>query len=196
MLRSFSRADGEGLSPRRVAILVVLLCFLALALANPIRTYFVQRNDAAEAAEHHEELVEEIEELEKKKDQLEDSEYIRAQARDRLGFVEEGVTPYIVELPGDTGREKTRKRDRSDDPDPWYSTVWDSVSEGVDYGQGPADDEDGGDEGGGDGPAADAPAADDPLPGVGQAPPDGADIGAGGTGATDPDDGSSQDGGG
>ncbi|MDN5757629.1 MAG: septum formation initiator family protein, partial [Tomitella sp.] len=97
---------GEGMSPRRVVIVIVMVCFLSLALASPVRTYFTQRGDAAEAAAHHQELVAQISELQKQQKQLEDPDYIRAKARDRLGFVEAGKTPYIVELPGNPEQAK------------------------------------------------------------------------------------------
>ncbi|QDQ97093.1 FtsB family cell division protein [Tomitella fengzijianii] len=120
------------MSPRRVVVVIVMVCFLALALANPVRTYFTQRQDVAEAAAHHDELVAQIAELEKKEKLLEDPDYLRAQARDRLGFVEAGRTPYIVELPGDPVEAQEQHDKAVAQARPWYGSVWDSVSHAAD----------------------------------------------------------------
>ncbi|WP_200172504.1 septum formation initiator family protein, partial [Tomitella cavernea] len=123
-----TEGSGQGMSPRRVVVVIVMVCFLALALANPVRTYFTQRQDAAEAAAHHAELVAQIAELKKKEKLLEDPDYIRAQARDRLGFVEAGRTPYIVELPGDPVEAQVQHDKAEAANRPWYGSVWDSIS--------------------------------------------------------------------
>ncbi len=123
-----SRQGGNGMSPRRVVIVVVMVCFLSLALANPVRTYFTQHHEAAQAAAQHDELVQKIAELQKQRSLLEDPDYIRAQARDRLGFVEAGRTPYIVELPGDAATVQEQHEKAEAQSRPWYGSVWDSVS--------------------------------------------------------------------
>lgn len=123
------REGAEGVSPRRVVIVIVMLCFLSLSLAGPVHTYFTQRSDAAHAAERHEELTRKVAKLERKKDRLADPDYIRRQARDRLGFVEEGRTPYIVELPGDPHEAEAQHEQHRKESQPWYSSVWDSISQ-------------------------------------------------------------------
>lgn len=120
---------GEGASPRRVVIVVALVCFLGLALASPLRTFFEMRSEAAAVAAEHAVLTSELAELEARNAQLDDPDYVRAQARERLGFVTRGETPYIVELPGDQYPPPEEAVAEQDSDHPWYKNLWDSVSQ-------------------------------------------------------------------
>jgi cell division protein FtsB len=109
---------------------VVLVAFVLLA--PTLRAYVTQQeqlrelNDAIAASEERTAaLADAIE-------RWDDAAYVQAQARDRLGFVMPGETPYVVVDPETvTGEEPTSSED--DGPvtmprtGPWYLTVWDSV---------------------------------------------------------------------
>ncbi|WP_051461442.1 FtsB family cell division protein [Tomitella biformata] len=120
---------GEGMSPRRVVIVVTMVCFLGLALAAPLRTFFEMRSEAASVAAEHAMLTSELQVLEARKAQLDDPDYVRAQARERLGFVTRGETPYIVELPGNQFAPQEEAAAVHDSDHPWYKNLWDSVSQ-------------------------------------------------------------------
>ncbi|MDG3012305.1 septum formation initiator family protein [Rhodococcus sp. D2-41] len=122
--------DGPGgLSPRRVVILVLVVCALALTLSMPLRTYFSQRSQVAAAAVEHTKLQGEIDSLQAQNKQIDDPNYVRIQARERLGFVEKGVTPYVVELPGDQQPPVTAPQKTKKPGDPWYTPLWNSISQ-------------------------------------------------------------------
>ena len=120
---------GEGMSPRRVVVIVAMVCFLGLALAAPMRTFFEMRNEAETVAAEHSMLMEQLAKLEAQKTQLNDPDYVRAQARERLGYVTRGETPYIVELPGNQFAPPEEAVVQHDSDHPWYKNLWDSVSQ-------------------------------------------------------------------
>lgn len=120
---------GEGASPRRIAIVVTVVVFLCLTLAAPVRTHFEMRSEAAAVAAEQAELESQLEDLQSRKAQLDDPDYVRAQARERLGFVTRGETPYIVELPGDQFAPPEEVKVVQDSEHPWYKNLWDSVSQ-------------------------------------------------------------------
>lgn len=116
-----------------VLFVVVLMAFIVLA--PTLRAYVNQQEEHRQLAaqinatqEHNEQLRQEIERW--------DSEaYVKAQARQRLGFVLPGQTPYrVVDPQVVTGEEPPIDADDGDQgpvqvapSGPWYLTVWDSV---------------------------------------------------------------------
>lgn len=128
------RGDGGGertflgLSTGKAVILAVVVCALALTLAYPLRTYVSQRSDAADVAAERVVLEERVEQLQIRKDQTEDPAYITAQARERLGFVMPGETPYQVQLPGARARSDIANDPPPPPPGPWYSELWSTAT--------------------------------------------------------------------
>ena len=120
---------GEGASPRRVVIVITVVAFLGLTLAAPLRTFFDLRGQSASAAVEYQQLTERLTELEARKAQLDDPDYVRAQARERLGFVMRGETPYIPELPGTLFPEPEADVQQDAADHSWYKNLWDSVSQ-------------------------------------------------------------------
>lgn len=130
---SAERASEQrfGSAARRAAILAAVICVLTLTIAGPVRTYFAQRTEMKqlEAAEHQ--LREQITELEQQKDKLADPVFVAAQARERLGFVMPGETPYQVQMPpgvetpGAEGNQPAPARSG----DPWYTALWHTISD-------------------------------------------------------------------
>lgn len=120
----------QELSPARLAILAVLVIFLALSLATPLRAYFEQRGEL-------EQLKIDIAHQEEKKAELQkmiglynNDDFIREQARLRLGMINKGETAWRIMDPGIAG---------SVDPDslkvteqeqvPWYSQLWNGIAQ-------------------------------------------------------------------
>jgi cell division protein FtsB len=119
-----------SMGTRRAAVLAVVVCALALALAVPLRTYVSQRQELAATAATQAQLTDEVARLQGKKDQLADPAYVEAQARGRLGYVRPGETPYRVQLPGARDPSTGAQKQTATAAAPWYSELWASVSGG------------------------------------------------------------------
>lgn len=122
-----------GSTARRAAILAAVVCVLTLTIAGPVRTYFGQRTEMKQLKATEERLRAQIADLEQQKVKLADPVYIAAQARERLGFVMPGDTPYQVQLPpgamvSDPG---TPVPPGSTVPagQPWYTSLWHTIAD-------------------------------------------------------------------
>lgn len=111
-------------------VLVGLVAFIVLA--PTLRYAVAQQEDLRELNADLAEARERTARLEEELALWEDPDYVRAQARDRLGYVAPGETPYVVVDPetvvGDeverTGEEEPAARKLQG---PWYLTVLESV---------------------------------------------------------------------
>jgi cell division protein DivIC len=81
---------------------------------------------ATEAALRHQ-----IADLEQQKGKLSDPAYIAAQARERLGFVKPGDTPFQVQLPPTAAVSAQPGTDavKSANNDPWYTSLWHTIAD-------------------------------------------------------------------
>lgn len=119
------RPRGGGITWRLVVLGVVFLG-LALVLAQSLRIYFVQ---AGQLAELRAEIAATEAEILDQRDQLErwkDPDYVRSQARVRLGWVMPGEVGYRVigadGLPID-GSETVGETDQDEPTGPWYERM-------------------------------------------------------------------------
>jgi len=128
--RTVRAAATFGLSTtRRAAVFAIVFCALALSVAVPLRTYLGQRDDVAQQEQQKAELRAEVDALEARKAELDDPAQVEAEARRRLRYVMPGETPYIVELPENSGGgqeepDQARLKDES-----WYQLLWNAVSD-------------------------------------------------------------------
>ncbi|MGV0744942.1 FtsB family cell division protein [Mycolicibacterium sp. XJ870] len=123
-----------GSAARRAAILAAVVCVLTLTIAGPVRTYFAQRTEMKQLKASEEQLRVQIAELEQQKVKLADRQYIQAQARERLGFVMPGDTPYQVQLPPTgavPGEPGVPGVPGSTVPagQPWYTSLWHTIAD-------------------------------------------------------------------
>lgn len=109
---------------------VVLVAFVLLA--PTLRAYVAQQEQLRELNDAIAATQERTAALNDAIERWSDDAYVQAQARDRLGYVMPGETPYVVVDPEYvTGEEPADAED--DGPvtmprtGPWYVTVWDSV---------------------------------------------------------------------
>ncbi|BBX31432.1 septum formation initiator [Mycolicibacterium mageritense DSM 44476 = CIP 104973] len=122
-----------GSSARRAAILAAVVCVLTLTIAGPVRTYFAQRTEMKQLKATEEQLRAQIAELEQQKVKLADPVFIAAQARERLGFVMPGDTPYQVQLPptaavpADPGLPVPGATVPAGQP--WYTSLWHTIAD-------------------------------------------------------------------
>jgi cell division protein FtsB len=122
---------GRRRTSNRVLALSVILFFLALTIAPPVKHYFTQR---AQISALKSQLSADQTALQKARQELlqwQDPEYIKSQARERLHFVMPGERQYIVtEGETDAAQSGTTKIASSlADGQPWYSRLIASISE-------------------------------------------------------------------
>jgi cell division protein FtsB len=126
----FTRGFMDQTTTRRAAILVTIVAALALSIAVPLRTYLSQRDEVAVQERLQAERRAQVQQLIERKAQLSDPAQIQAEARRRLRYVMPGETPYMVQLPGDTGVESGSQPTAPAGPEqPWFQSLWDSITE-------------------------------------------------------------------
>ena len=120
-----------GSAARRAAILAAVVCVLTLTIAGPVRTYFGQRTEMKQLQASEAQLREQISELEEQKAKLADPVFIAAQARERLGFVMPGETPYQVQLPPGAAAPEVPAGELAEAAStaPWYTALWSTIAD-------------------------------------------------------------------
>ena len=116
----------------RAAILLLVVLVLGVSYASSLRAYLDQRAtiEATKAEIAASERA--IADLEREKRRWSDDSYVRAQARQHLGYLMPGETGYQVL--GEDGQPLDAVADLSDpdevlrtEPTPWWEDVWSSV---------------------------------------------------------------------
>lgn len=121
-----------GFTARRAVILAAVMCVLTLTLAGPVRTFFAQHAEMKQQSQLEARLHGQIADLQQQKANMDDPAHIRAQARERLGFVMPGEIPYQVqlpstpELPGEPGVDPGVLGPTGD---PWYTALWHTIAD-------------------------------------------------------------------
>jgi cell division protein FtsB len=122
-----------GSAARRAAILAAVVCVLTLTIAGPVRTYFAQRTEMKQLKATEEQLRSQIADLEQQKVKLADPVFIAAQARERLGFVMPGDTPYQVQLPPTAAVPNVPgpipPGSTAPAGQPWYTSLWHTIAD-------------------------------------------------------------------
>ena len=127
---SFTRRRTSG----RTLALSIVLFFLALTLAPPIKHYFTQR---AQISALNAQLVTDNKALDAARKELllwQDPQYVKSQARERLHFVLPGERQYIVTEGKTTTGVVTATKVASAlvNGQPWYTRLIASISESGD----------------------------------------------------------------
>jgi len=117
----------------RAAILAVVVCAIAMSLAYPVRTYIEQRRDIAELREERSRVEAERQRLVAERRQIDDPNWIKRTAKERLHYCEPGAKCYVVMGTEQAASEAAVKQPA--EPPPWYQTLWESVK-AVDTGEG------------------------------------------------------------
>ena len=121
-----------GLTRRALAVLSVLV-ILALSYANSLRIYLDQQRDLAEANQQIQERTQRISQLEDEVRRWNDPAFVKAQARERLGWLLPGETGYRVIGPDGkpigTGvvLDSTKELPPGEHPAVWFDRLWGSV---------------------------------------------------------------------
>jgi cell division protein DivIC len=121
-----------GFTARRAVILAAVMCVLTLTLAGPVRTFFAQHAEMKQQSQLEATLRGQIADLQQQKANMDDPAHIRAQARERLGFVMPGEIPYQVQLPGvaeEPGEAGVEQGELGPSGDPWYTALWHTIAD-------------------------------------------------------------------
>ena len=127
-----ARRVPSSLTARAIALTVVLL-ILTISYASSLRIYFAQASDIAATKAEIAERQQRIAELEGELAHWQDEEYVKTQARQRLGWVVPGETGYkVVDAEGKPlggGAEISGEATTVAEPeDAWWATLWGSVA--------------------------------------------------------------------
>jgi cell division protein DivIC len=123
---------GVGFTARRAVILAAVMCVLTLTLAGPVRTFFAQHAEMKQQSQLEATLHGQIADLQQQKTNMDDPAHIRAQARERLGFVMPGEIPYQVQLPAPVevpGEPGVEPGVIGPSGDPWYTSLWHTIAD-------------------------------------------------------------------
>jgi cell division protein FtsB len=112
-------------STRHAAVLALVVCALALTVAVPLRNFLTQRQELSSLQAEQRQLTEQVDQLSRRRDQLRDPAAVSAEARERLGYVWPGETPYVVQLPSDVP-STTPDADAAAHA-PWFTRLWTQV---------------------------------------------------------------------
>ncbi|HEX6446932.1 MAG TPA: septum formation initiator family protein, partial [Streptosporangiales bacterium] len=114
----------------RAAVLLAVICLLAVGLTYPLREYVEQRHQIAELEAQQRRNAQDIASLQDQQRRWQDPAYVEQQARQRLQYAKPGeITYVVVGGPDDTGAEhhgSATGRSTTHGPS-WSERVWGSV---------------------------------------------------------------------
>lgn len=109
-------------------MLALVLGVLAVSYAYPLRAWYDQHTRRSALEQESAELRTSIDDLETELRLWDDPIYVRAQARERLGFVLPGEVGYVVVDENGTTQPVTTTEGIPVTADgPWYSRLWASL---------------------------------------------------------------------
>jgi cell division protein FtsB len=127
------KVPRASLTGRAIALAVVIL-ILVISYASSLRVYFAQAHEIAETKAEIAQRTQAIEELQAERTRWDDPDYVKAQARERLGWVVPGEIGYrVVDAKGNPvgggeqiegGTTGTTGPDKS----AWWTKLRDSVA--------------------------------------------------------------------
>ncbi|WP_405087068.1 septum formation initiator family protein [Microbispora sp. NBC_01389] len=107
----------------RAAILAVVVCAIAMSLAYPAREYVAQRRQIAQLEAQQANALSKLQRLEERRRRLEDPEYIKRLAKERLFYCEPGADCYQV-LDEADGSTAAKAGSKPPERPAWYVTLW------------------------------------------------------------------------
>ncbi|GAB20403.1 hypothetical protein GOEFS_115_00430 [Gordonia effusa NBRC 100432] len=118
----------RGVNPRHAVIMAVVLAFVVLTLAMPMRTYFSQQAEFDQLRDSNAQLHREVADYQQKVNEQGDPAYTEAKARARLQYARPGETVLVLTFPGQEQRKAEEERAAAKARNPWYGNLWDSVA--------------------------------------------------------------------
>lgn len=116
----------------RAAVLVLVLAVLTVSYASSLRAYLQQRSHIGDLKAQIAEREASIDRLEREKARWGDPAYVRAQARERFGYLLPGESGFEVIGPDGTPLEAQASLNDPDEviktvPKAWWSAAWESM---------------------------------------------------------------------
>ena len=108
----------------RAAILAIVVCAIAMSLAYPVREYVAQRRQIAQLEAQQANALRKLQNLEERRRRLEDPEYIKRLAKERLFYCEPGADCYQVLDEEQAGAAAAKAGTKSPERPAWYVTLW------------------------------------------------------------------------
>jgi hypothetical protein len=111
---------------------VLVLAVLTVSYASSMRAYLQQRAHIVDLKAQIAERESDIDNLEREKRRYQDPAYVRAQARERFGYVMPGETSYVVlDENGEPLESESSLNDPASviqqAPQAWWGDAWESV---------------------------------------------------------------------
>jgi cell division protein FtsB len=110
----------------RAAVLVVVVCAVALSLAYPVREYIAQRRQIDQLMAQQQQITTQLSRLRAVQREISSRAYVEQQARDRLHMCLPSQTCYTVVGSQSPPRRATASRVAAT---PWYQRLWSSVQQ-------------------------------------------------------------------
>src|SRR5690625_5086509 len=115
----------------RAAVLALVLAVLMVSFAYPLRIWYDQHTERAELEAERAELEASVEHLERELQRWVDPAYVRAVARERLGYVMPGEQAYVVPDTEQRNDESEVIIDSNglapEEDGTWYERLWGSM---------------------------------------------------------------------
>ncbi|WJZ02176.1 FtsB family cell division protein [Corynebacterium freiburgense] len=124
-----SQSKRIRLGAVEIGVLIAVSIVVLVMIGMPLRNYFQQRSDIARVQASIEAKEAEKQALLAELEKYESEEFIKEQARIRLGVIEPGETAFRIispELKADSSTGQNAVQDVSDEP--WYDVLWEAIS--------------------------------------------------------------------
>ena len=113
-------------------VLLLVLVVLAVSYASSMRAYLQQRSHIGELKQAIAEREASIDQLEREKRRWDDPAFVRAQARERFGYLMPGQTGFqVLDEDGEPLRSESTLHDPDEvvktKPTAWWTAAWDSM---------------------------------------------------------------------
>jgi cell division protein FtsB len=110
----------------RAAVLVVVVCAVALSLAYPVREYIAQRRQIDQLMAQQQQVTTQLSKLRAVQREITSPAYVEQQARDRLHMCLPSQTCYTV-----VGGQPRPRRAAAGEVavTPWYQRLWSSMQQ-------------------------------------------------------------------
>lgn len=116
----------------RVVLLIVMVLFLIVTTAIPLKNYLDQRSRINDLQSTQDANAQRIKELQNQVERWQDPAYVKAQARNRLHYVMPNEVGYIV-LEADEAQAVIQNQiDEVGVRPAWYRTLWSSMHDAAD----------------------------------------------------------------
>jgi cell division protein FtsB len=110
----------------RAAVLVVVVCAIALSLAYPVREYLAQLRQIDQLQAQQAQIAAQVRQLMTERNELGSPGYVEQQARERLHMCLPAQTCYVIISPR---KHAVKAVPGQRAATPWYGRLWSSVHE-------------------------------------------------------------------